>query len=507
MLHEHTEQNAARDDAQGASALAWGGRDGEQDLAGETSVLARAEWDREHDLAGRRYAIVGGGLSGLAAAWYLQRRGAETHVIERAGELGGRAGSGQLGERVMTLGGKNIGRGYTRFRAFTQSLGEYPYEHFGINSSRVLDGRVLTFDSGHRGRALRQLRGIPARDLTRIGRLALSVRRDPSARYLEAARCRRLGRRYHGKNVQEAFGARLRELLLRSLTVRVSAAEPDEVPMANVLPYLGMIVDSYDQLSGGMHEVLDAAAARSRVRLRTEARGLLLKRGHVRGLELSTVDGESVPERFDGVLLATHAHAAARLLEQPSPRVAALLVQVRYFPVTVLLAEYEQPVFDAGVRAVVFGPEESLSNAGAYGLNDLNVVRYTFSGRAARALAESEPDPELLAALAESKLAPHATIADNRRSALLARRLSPGLCAYHPDQSFFLQELAAAAPELPGLTLTGDYLRGCSIEACFAAADEAVAGIDSSEHASARERESGPLPVGVAAPRNGEEGR
>ena len=28
------------------------------------------------DLQGRRYAIVGGGVSGLASAWYLQGRGA-----------------------------------------------------------------------------------------------------------------------------------------------------------------------------------------------------------------------------------------------------------------------------------------------------------------------------------------------------------------------------------------------------------------------------------------------
>lgn len=433
------------------------------------------------DLAGRRYGIVGGGLSGLAAAWYLQRRGAETHIFERESTLGGRAGSGLLGERVVTLGGKNVGRSYTRFRAFSQSLGEHPYEHFGINSSRLLDGRLHTFDSATRGRTLRQLRGIPARDLARLGRLMLTVRRDPDARRLSERSSRRLAWRYRGQSVEQAFGPRLRELLLRSLTVRVSAAEPDEVPMANVLPYVSMIADSYEQLRGGMHEVIAAAASRSRVSLRSEARGLLLERGRIRGLRLAGPSGERATEHFDGVILATHAHAAARMIESAMPGHAALLDEVRYFPVTVLLAEYEQPVFAAGVRAIVFGCDEPLSNAGCYGLNDLNLVRYTFSGRRARSLAGGEPDAEMLARIAEAALAPFAAVAGNRRRALLARRMSPGLCAYHPDQANFLRTIADPATALPGLTLTGDYLRGCSIEACFAAAEEAVAAIDSGD--------------------------
>ena len=432
------------------------------------------------DLQGRRYAIVGGGVSGLASAWYLQGRGAETHIFESADELGGRAVSGRLGDRMVTLGGKNIGRSYTRFRAFTSSLGEHRYEYFGINSSRVVDGRMLTFDSQHRGAMLANLRGISARDVTRLTPLALTLKRDSNARYLSEEGCRNLARRYGGASVQNVFSTRLRELILRSLTVRVSAAEPDEVPMSNVMPYVGMMTDSYDQLTDGMHGVVAAAARHSRINLGTTVEGLI--RDQDGGCAVvATSAGAPERESFDGIVVATHAHAASRLLEPIAPLAASALSEVRYFPLLVLLAEYERPVFDSRVRAVVFGPEEALSNAGAYGTRDLNLVRFTFSGRRARALTEQEPDPEHLVGIAETALAPHADVVGNPRRAMIAHRFLPGLCAYHEDQTGFLERLRSAEAAMAGVHLTGDYLRGCSIEACFAAAEQTVAAIEPHE--------------------------
>jgi protoporphyrinogen/coproporphyrinogen III oxidase len=429
------------------------------------------------DLAGCRYGVVGGGLSGLAAAWYLQRRGAQTHIFERDQELGGRAASGRLGERVVTLGGKNIGRAYQRFRAFTASNGEHPYEHFGINSSRVLDGRVVRFDSEHRARLLREAPKIRPLDAVRLARLVRLLRQDPASRYLEQDACRGLAERYGGRTLEQVFGRHVRELILRSLTVRLSAAEPDEVPLANALPYVAMLMDTYDQLSGGMHQVVAAAAEHSRVSLGADVRRLIVEDGAVRGVETATQSGEIETHELDGVVLATHAHAAAALLAERTPGAAVLLREIRYFPLLVLLVEYERPVFTTGARAVVFGPEMALSNAGAYGVEDLNIVRYTFSGRRARSLTAAEPDPESLAAVAEATLSPYAAVSGNRRRALVARRFLPGLCAYHTDQERLLAQLGPALASLPGLSVTGDYLRGCSIEACFAAAERVVAGI------------------------------
>jgi protoporphyrinogen/coproporphyrinogen III oxidase len=455
------------------------------------------------DLQGRRYAIVGGGLSGLASAWYLQGRGAETHIFESADELGGRAVSGRLGDRLLTLGGKNIGRSYSRFRAFTSSHGEHPYEYFGINSSRVIDGRTLTFDSQHRGEMLANLRGISARDVARLAPLALTLKRDSNARYLSQESCRSLALRYGGASVQDVFSPRLRELILRSLTVRVSAAEPDEVPMSNVMPYLGMMTDSYDQLTDGMHGVVAAAARHSQVNLGTTVEGVIHdENGSCTVIAASA--GAPERENFDGIVVATHAHAASRLLKPTAPLAASALSEVRYFPLVVLLAEYERPVFSSKVRAVVFGPEEALSNAGAYGTGDLNVVRFTFSGRGARALTEREPDPEQLVGIAETALAPHADVLGNPRRAMTAHRFLPGLCAYHEDQASFLERLRSAEAGMAGVHLTGDYLRGCSIEACFAAAEETTAAIEPwSERAPAATRRADDIRGTHAGQRSG----
>ncbi len=426
------------------------------------------------DLRGQRYAIVGGGVSGLAAAWYLQQRGAHTHIFERDHELGGRAASGQLGERTVTLGGKNIGRKYARFRAFTASLGSHPYEYFGINSSRVIGGRVVRFDSDHRARLMRQLPRVRPIDLARLGRLVQIIRNDPDARYLSQETCGTLTSRYGTRKVHDLFGNHMRELLLRSVTVRLSAAEPDEVPAANVLPYIAMLTDTYEQLAGGIHHVVSAAQARSEVSLGSDVRALQVEQGRVTGLEVTQSNGQRTRNEFDGVVVATPATAAATLLSGLAPKSAALLREVRYFPLVVVLAEYEQPVFNADVRAVVFGPDHELSNAGAYGVEDLNLVRYTFSGRKARALTTDEPDPERLVKLAERTVGSHANVSSNRRRAVIARRFLPGLCAYHPEQGRMLSTLRTLPREISGLALTGDYLRGCSIESCFAASEQAI---------------------------------
>ena len=427
---------------------------------------------------GGRFAVVGGGVSGIAAAHYLARRGVAVELLEASGELGGRVGSCRLGEHWLDFGGKNIGRRYHLFRRFTQAMGDNPYEYFGINSSQVRDGEIVTFDSSRRWRGVLDLgRRCSLRDLVRFARLCLAVKRKEENRYLGSPHFNALGDRLDDRPASAYFSAEFCRRMLRPMTVRMNGAEPDEVYMGNLGSNVAMILDSFDQLRHGMKRVVDQFAATVEVRLGRRVESLLVRDGRIAGLRVAAATGEVEERDFAGVVLAVPAAEAAKLVEPVEPGLAGLLGEVRYYPVALVLAEYERAIFSPQVRALLFGEEEILSNAGSYSVDDLHLVRYTFSGRAARPLLASGIEPEELLGRGEEILDRYFPVHARERRRFVARTFERGLCAYVPRYARFAERLEAAREALPGLHLTGDYLRGASIEACFRAAAACVSRI------------------------------
>lgn len=137
-------------------------------------------------LIGKRAIVIGGGWSGIAAAWYLHLAGANVSLFDANSSLGGRSQSVLLGERSVTLGGKNIGRRYERFRDFVSENGGGKWEHFGISTSQIGRGRVRAIEGTRRNSAtLRILRRARLRDLAHLLRAARAVRRDTTNRFLD----------------------------------------------------------------------------------------------------------------------------------------------------------------------------------------------------------------------------------------------------------------------------------------------------------------------------------
>jgi oxygen-dependent protoporphyrinogen oxidase len=203
------------------------------------------------------------------------------------------------------------------------------------------------------------------------------------------------------------------------------------------------------------------------VRFGSVVRGLVVRQGRVCGLKIRGPHGDE--ERpYAGVVLATPAPISAEICTESAPRLAETLRQVRYFPVTIIVAEYEKPVFSDDVRALVFHGDSALSNAGAYGINDLNIVRYTLSGSRARELIQQLGTGEGLLRHCEDLLSRFVSVTSDLRVCFVARHFRTGLCAFAPRHAKFMESLEST--RLPGLHLTGDYIQGASIEACFRAA-------------------------------------
>lgn len=419
------------------------------------------------------FAVVGGGLSGIAAAWRLHSAGHRVELIERDAVLGGRLGVDRLGDRSIMMGGKNIGQNYTELRKLLSDLGAHLYEPFGINTSRVVDGKVVFIDGQHMAQQMVQLLGESAsrKDIGKLLYYGSRVRGKDENRFLGSALFTKTAAKHDHQPLSEHFGPELVETALRPMTLRMNGAEPDEVYLGTLGTNLGMMFDSYDQLTHGVQPLLETFAKRVAVRLNSRVEGVLIRNGRMLGLRVAE-SGRVTEHHYDGVILAAPAYATAGMVDAELPALGGLLRQVNYFPATVSVVEYARPIFNTQVRAISLG-SGPCSNAGAYGMDDLGIVRYTFSGRAARPL----PSEELLArwqAAAEDELHELLGIGRVPQVRTVTRQWAAAYCGYLPFHGAFLSELANVVADLGGLELAGDYLRGASLEACTQSGNEAA---------------------------------
>lgn len=418
--------------------------------------------------------VVGGGWSGMSAAWKLLRMGYSVAIYDDGASLGGRSASASLAGRSVCLGGKNIGHRYTRFREFARAFDEDDYVHFGISSSRIENGRVVPVDGNRRIRAIsRYLRHSRFEDIGKLMRLYRAIRRSAPNSFLGgSAFADEAGP--DDVRLSSAFSPYIVENLVRPMTVRMNGAEPAETYLGNFGTNLSLVLDSFEQIRGGFDALFEGFSRVVDVNLGHRVEELIMAHNAVHGIISRDSDGNRREIPADAIVLAVPAFTAAELLKPSRPKLSALLREVRYFPVGVLVVEYDRDVFPSDRRALVFPKESVISNAGAYGIEELNVVRYTFSGIAARDYLASEPSVEELILTAERVLDPYVPVRAANKRASVSRTWEHGLCAYGPSYGKRLEAIRGAILGIDGFGIAGDFMRGASLEACFQSGSEAA---------------------------------
>jgi protoporphyrinogen/coproporphyrinogen III oxidase len=409
----------------------------------------------------KRVAIIGSGISGLSVAYELHTKGYDVTVFEKDSVIGGRIISSKLGERDVSLGGKNIGKTYTHFRRMCQELDEVDFEKFGLNSTSHNASLKIDKDKPLKS-LLSILRNIPLSDILKMLPMIRAIKKDRRNAYLSGSYFSNLSNKH--KLLSDVFSEKTILNIIRPLVVRNNGAEAEELTIETFGTNISMILDSYEQLRSGPQKLLDKI--NNLMTVRTNSHISAIKVENNRAVGVVVENGPT--EFFDKIVIATTADVASRILKSAHPRLSETLSRIRYNPVGILVAEYHSDVFNKEQRAFVFSPRNYLSNAGAYGINDLNIVRYTFSGKESRKFLDSNPTTEVLLETAEAEFSNHTGITlPSPAKAKTGRILRAGLSSYSNNHTDTLNEIRTEVSKINGMYLAGDYIEGVSIEACY----------------------------------------
>jgi predicted NAD/FAD-binding protein len=286
-----------------------------------------------------RVAIVGAGVSGLAAAYQL-RDAAEVTLFEREPRAGGHANTIAVDDPVGGEIGIDTGfivcngRTYPELMEFFGELGVETIDHRG--GFNFFDtGSGLQFGSEELDLGQEEVRARYPEEFTRIWREARRFHRRGARDYVRGRTNVPLGQYLDDNGYSEEFKTSY-VILLGSAVWSVPAELIWEMPASTVLGFFM----SHDPGGLGGREVewrtvLDGS--RSYVRRALEEIGGRLELGcpvrSVRqageGVEIVTDGGT---EAFDACVVATHADEALTLVEDAPERAREMLARVRYSP-------------------------------------------------------------------------------------------------------------------------------------------------------------------------------
>ncbi|WP_020145575.1 protoporphyrinogen oxidase [Terracoccus sp. 273MFTsu3.1] len=455
---------------------------------------------------GRTVAVIGGGISGLAAAWELSRPGADVSVtvLEGSDRLGGKLRLEDVGGARIDVGAESVLARRPEALALIEELGvaELTTHPGPAGASIVSRGRRWPMPRG-------TVMGVPAdpesvRGLLtddEVARLAHEqvdgrVVGDVSVGDLVDAR---LGRAVTDRLVEPllagVYAGHAREISAEQAVPVLAAAAHEGRPLLDVAraaaeaaatgPMAGRPV--FASLVGGLGtlpEVLERelVAAGVRVRRGAVARGL---RRDGDGWVVSTgPTTDVVEERFDAVVLAAPAAPASRLLREVAPGAAGALAAVEYASMAIVTFALEgaaPPVLDGS--GFLVPPTESLT-----------IKASTFSSVKWPWLAGAHPERTFLRA----SVGRHREEAELQRSddelvavalADLRTVLGPGVpapVAAHVQRwggglpQYAVGHRSRLAPTRrlpPGLALCGAAYDGVGIPACIASGRAAARSI------------------------------
>jgi oxygen-dependent protoporphyrinogen oxidase len=452
-----------------------------------------------------RVAVIGGGIAGLAAAWFLNRDGGErvaVTVYEGSPELGGKLRVGEIAGVPVDAGAEAIlarrpeGVALASAVGLADDLVTPATTQAGVWTRGALRplpaGQVMGVPSDLRALARSGVlspRGLARAGLDLLLPRTLAADGDVSVGAYIGSRVGRevvdrlveplLGGVYAGRadllsldaTVPQLAAAAHQERSLITAARRLRAAAPDESPV-------------FAGIRGGVGRLPAAVATASGASFRL---GAIVRELHRRADDwLLTIGPIRDPETVtaDAVILAAPARPAARLLATVVPPAAADLQEIEYASVALVTlalpaAALARPLPGSGL--LVPAPEGRLIKGATFAsakwpwlaeaAGDLAVVRLSI-GRHGEERDLQRDDDDLIAGAAADLEA--AVGVSGRPVDARVTRWGGSLPQYAVRHRDRVARIRAAVSALPGLAVCGAAYDGLGIPACIASAEAAA---------------------------------
>jgi protoporphyrinogen/coproporphyrinogen III oxidase len=462
--------------------------------------------------AGQRalVTIIGGGVAGLAAAYFLRELGSGVTVLEGSRRIGGKLDASEVAGVTVDAGAEAL--------LARRPEGVDLIRSVGLGGELVYPG-TTTASIWTRGRfrplPRRQFMGVPA-DLDDLARSEIlsPAGLDRATQDADLPASRRDGDVAVGDYVGARFGAEVVDRLVEPLLGGVYAGRPDQLSFEATLP--GLAEESrrhrtlasaaaamlgparppdsaagadqppvFTTLAGGLGTLPRALAYASGATVRTSAAVRELRRAP--GGWRVTFGSVSAPEYLDAdaVVLALPARPASRLVGQlPDPAAAAAaraLAQIEYASMAIVtlaypVAAFPEPLTGSGylvpavdgraVKAVTFCTVKWPHLA-----DSVHIARCSV-GRIGEEAVLQRDDSEL-AGLAAADLA-EATGVSGPPADVRVSRWGGGLPQYMVGHLERVGTIRAGVAALPGVAVCGAAYDGVGVPACIASARRAA---------------------------------
>lgn len=457
-----------------------------------------------------RIVIIGGGISGLSAAYYLGRGGANCTILESRPRLGGVIQTERVEGCTIEAGPDSFLSIKPAALDLIRDLG-LAGEAIGSNDHlRVTfvrkGGRLIALPDGLMMMVPTKILPLLTTRLISWGtkiRMGMELLRAPKPR---------AGDRSVAEFVEEHYGREAVDYLAEPLLSGIYGGNPAELSVTSVLPRFVELAAKYGSLTrgvlaeraraakaangqqtpaplfrtlkGGLGQMVDAitSAIRDRVEVR-QGRAQTVERADPAGFRIRA-DGDWL--EAEHVVVACEAHSATSLLGGVDARLAALLAEVPYSSSMTVALGFDAADFERAPQGFGFLiPKKErrrlvactwVGTKFSHRVPEGKVVARCFLGGSGDAGVLDEPDEGIIAAviaelreIAGPRERPNAPPHFTR-----IFRWPRSMAQYTVGHPRRLAEMEARAASVPGLHLAGNAYHGIGIPDCVRMGREAA---------------------------------